>query len=151
MNFTKSIVDDAAADAKFLAAMCTDCVTVYTDDGVSYWYYFVADSNNCDVIKFLFHRNGLSPRYQLSRLYPVISRHYNSQIALSHSSVVGQCKCVVGVYEHPVFRIDTRQLSKNPRFAEFTYSVEASVHTNNQMTPAILEYLRAQMRRNKIR
>lgn len=133
---------DAVADAKFLAGLAAGTAVLYANNGMLYWYYFIADVANRDVVEFLFNRNGLAPQYHLSRYYSVAPAFRNH--GATYLTNVSDYVLVDHMFKHPVFRMRTRSLDKNPQFNDFINSIESDIDKYT-VTPAIMAHLRENM------
>lgn len=55
------------ADARLVANMVDEARYLHARNGRNYWYYFIRDVKDRDVIRFLLYRNGLKPEFHNSR------------------------------------------------------------------------------------
>lgn len=55
------------SDALLLAHMVEETCYLRASNGQTYWYYFMSDEKNRDVVRFLLYRNGLKPEFHNSR------------------------------------------------------------------------------------
>ena len=56
-------------DARALASLSCGTKRVRATNGRRYWYLFVKDINNRDVVRMLLRRNGLRPEFHMSSFY----------------------------------------------------------------------------------
>lgn len=56
-------------DARALASMASYIMTMVANDGHRYWYLFMNDIKDRDVIRFLMRRNGLTPEFHQSNYF----------------------------------------------------------------------------------
>lgn len=56
-------------DARALAFMAQTTMNTRATNDKRYWYYFINNVTNRDVIRFLMKRNGLNPEYHISRYF----------------------------------------------------------------------------------
>ncbi|MBR2393552.1 MAG: hypothetical protein IKB05_03610 [Alphaproteobacteria bacterium] len=56
-------------DARALASLSGGVIRLRATNGHRYWYFFVKDVKNRDLIRFLMRRNGLRPEFHMSAYY----------------------------------------------------------------------------------
>ena len=56
-------------DARALASVSTGMARMRASNGRHYWYFFMKDINNRDLVRFLMRRNGLVPEFHMSKYY----------------------------------------------------------------------------------
>lgn len=54
-------------DARLLANIVDEARYLHARNGRNYWYYFIRDVKDRDVVRFLLYRNGLKPEFHNSR------------------------------------------------------------------------------------
>ena len=84
-------------DACALASMASYIVKMVANDGHHYWYFFMNDIRDRDVIRFLMRRNGLMPEFHLSNYF---------------------------MDSRPVFRVRLRQISSWPQQQKFVKKID---------------------------
>lgn len=101
-------------DARALAEL--SCGATYTRamNGHHYWYIFIKDIENRDIVRFLLRRNGLVPEYHTSR-------YYGSP--------------------QPAFRMRAATIAKYNDLINFIKSVEGSYKEELQRDPDVLRYI----------
>lgn len=56
-------------DKRALAAMADMTMTACANNNKHYWYLFIRDIQDRDVIRFLLRRNGLNPEFHISQYF----------------------------------------------------------------------------------
>lgn len=128
----------AADDARILAGIGTGAGIVCSNNGITYWYYFIDDEKNLDLAQALFRRNGLAPRFHWSH-YDVVTQKTFSIATKPYVFIDYNNKT------HPTLRIAEQHLRRNPQFDGFL----GDINYNSGKIPTIddmaLNQLRAKM------
>ena len=85
------------ADARALVYMASHIMTTIASDNNHYWYLFMNDIKDRDVIRFLMRRNGLRPEF------------HNSQFFMD---------------SRPVFRVRLREIVSWPQQQNFVKKID---------------------------
>ena len=56
-------------DARALASLSGGVTHLRAMNGRHYWYFFVKDIKNSDLVRFLMRRNGMRPEFHMSAYY----------------------------------------------------------------------------------
>ena len=109
-----------AEDASALATLTDGVSRVRARDGHHYYYFFVKDVKDCDVVRFLMRRNGLNPEFHMSNYYGV---------------------------KMPAFRIKMLNVNSQPQI-DFIKQIGANVRGNDVAAMArYIDTIRTQMKR----
>ncbi len=103
-------------DARALGAMSVGMVRMRATNGRHYWYYFLKDIKNRDVVRFLMRRNGLSPEFHMSKYYD----HDNKQ---------------------PAFRVRAQDLISYDDLMRFTNDIKDAFESGDKATVDMLRYI----------
>lgn len=104
----------AEQDAKALGHLVSDIMRTQATNGHRYWYLFIRDMRDCDVIRFLLRRNGLVPEFHKTKCY-------------------GD--------ELPTFRVAVRGMDKNEKAKEFMKAVSKEFSSNIVEQPSVQVYI----------
>ena len=103
-------------DARALASMSAGMVRMRATNGRHYWYYFLKDIKNRDLIRFLMHRNGLRPEFHMSKYYD----YDNKQ---------------------PAFRVRMSVLMKYSDLLQFTNDIKDAFDSNDKVSGDMARYI----------
>lgn len=101
-------------DARALASMASYIMTMVANDGHHYWYLFMNDIKDRDVIRFLMRRNGLMPEFHQSNYF---------------------------MDSRPVFRVRLRYISSWPNLQHFIKRVDDCHNNMLDESAEILRYI----------
>ena len=102
------------ADARALASLANGTSRTRAKNGRSYWYLFIKDVQNRDLVRFLLRRNGVIPEYHISSYYGM---------------------------PQPAFRVRVADLGKHSNLDEFTRSIDRSHQEDDKTAPDTLRYI----------
>ena len=103
-------------DVRALALMSAGIFQIRATNGYSYWYYFLKDIKNRDIVRFLMRRNGLRPEFHMSKYYD----HDDKQ---------------------PVFRVPLSDLQASEYLNDFTKRVAAAYADKGKELADIARYV----------
>lgn len=103
-------------DASALASMSAGMVRMRATNGRHYWYYFLKDVKNRDVVRFLMRRNGLVPEFHMSKYYD----YDNKQ---------------------PAFRVRMSVLMKYSDLLQFTNGIKDAFDSNDRTPVDVARYI----------
>jgi len=116
---------NAAEDAQMLSMICSETHTMAAMNRVNYWYYFVDDTDNIELARYLLKRNGVVPTFRMSR--------YNR---------------LAGT-RRPAFRLSVSYLAKHAEIFEFLKKIrpQREINVKNmEQTHALLAEMRMTLR-----
>lgn len=102
------------ADARALASLASGTSRTRAKNGHSYWYLFIRDVQNRDLVRFLLRRNGLIPEYHISSYYGM---------------------------PQSAFRVRMVDLGKHSNLDDFTRLIAACHINDDKMAPDTLRYI----------
>lgn len=103
-------------DARALASMSAGMVRMRATNGRHYWYYFLKNIKNRDVVRFLMRRNGLVPEFHMSKYYD----YDNKQ---------------------PAFRVRMSVLMKYSDLLQFTDDIKDAFDSNDRAPVDMARYI----------
>ena len=103
-------------DARALADMSAGMVRVRATNGRHYWYYFLKDIKDRDLVRFLMRRNGLVPEFHMSKYYD----YDNKQ---------------------PAFRVLMLDLAKYYHLDRFTIDIKDFFESEEKHTADVVRYI----------
>ncbi len=101
-------------DARALAFLSCGTRRVRALNGHHYWYLFVKDIKDRNLVRFLLRRNGLRPEYHMSEYY---------------------------AEPQPVFRVRMTELDKYPVLQDFTKQVSDAYSEDNRLVADMARYV----------
>lgn len=101
-------------DARALAALSCGVLQLRAMNGRHYWYFFIKDIKNRDLVRFLLRRNGLRPEFHMSNYY---------------------------AEPHPVFRVQMTVLNKSKFLSEFAQMVKVAYSDDQEISSAVMDYI----------
>lgn len=104
-------------DARALAYMSTGMARMRASNGRRhYWYFFLKDINNRDLVRFLMLRNGLVPEFHMSKYYDSDNKQ-------------------------PAFRVHMVDLAKYNSLLQFTKDIQKFYDSEEKNTEDVARYI----------
>ena len=101
-------------DACALAVLSSGVFRLRAMNGRHYWYFFIKDIKNRDLVRFLLRRNGLRPEFHMSNYY---------------------------AEPHPAFRVQMNVLNKYKYLSEFTKMLESEYSDDMKIEANVARYI----------
>lgn len=114
-------------DARALAYMAHTTLRTRARNDKDYWYFFINDITNRDVVRFLMKRNGLNPEYHVSQYFGDLQ---------------------------PVFRIRLRDIASDSKKLYFVNQVNlnyASTDLNQSDLARYVDRIKSELSRQKVK
>lgn len=103
-------------DARALAAMSVGVSHLRASNGQCYWYYFLKDINDRDLVRFLMRRNGLKPEFHMSRYYECVAKT-------------------------PAFRVSMADISKSYDLGKFQNDIKMFFDSEERVAADVARYI----------
>lgn len=103
-------------DACALAALSRGVLNLCARNRQYYWYFFLKDDKDRDLVRFLLRRNGLRPEFHMSKYYD----YDNKQ---------------------PAFRVQMTVLNKSKFLSEFAQMVKVAYSDDQEISSAVMDYI----------
>ena len=101
-------------DARALAALSAGVTRLRAMNGRHYWYFFVKDIKNRDLVRFLMRRNGLRPEFHMSEYY---------------------------AEPFPAFRVPLSELTGSKHVADFTNQIKNAYSEDDKLVAEMARYV----------
>ena len=103
-------------DARALAAMSIGVSHLRASNGQAYWYFFLKDINDRDLVRFLMQRNGLKPEFHMSKYYEYVGKT-------------------------PAFRVRMTDISKYYYLGKFTNDIKMFFDSEEKTAADVARYI----------
>ena len=101
-------------DARALASLSGGITRLRAMNGRHYWYFFVKDIKNRDLVRFLMRRNGLRPEFHMSEYYAA---------------------------PMPAFRIRLSEVTESKHVSDFTSQIKNAYSEDDKLVTEMARYV----------